>query len=640
MSLSANKTDIYNKVKLYLSMANSNIDNSQSITDILSSTDSPLNFIFDLTKITIGENGLETLAQVALTKVISQKYLDTISDKIYDYVANNISSTLQFSGATIDIPLPTIDPTNVFKKPDPVLGTGTVATSTTQTTPPTTTPSTTPPTTTPQVLKTINFVRLQPNNSDVYKLDNVHGALGSARLSQTEILFENKVSDELKNQFNQGKKPDVANIKVRTYIQYGDIITEASCDIIESKDGIAYTIFTTRGSIGNDYIRRHDEQIDYPNGDTTKPKKHITKRLEETYNGVAKTLSVNSNPPGPFVITFNLNGNSISYKQSFFVASEYSNTQAIINQATGQAAAQLNNQVNQFSKTLKNQVLKQANQSIPINLGTTNKQITLKYNETQNVIQTTIPSLGVLELFTGLRLIIGPMFSSNVIINEILNILFHTDFTQEDAQVLTIVRSYTNYETKDAFKMDLKKLLDLELDSSSGGYNIDVSCFRENITITKGQIDKIITNPTVENLKTLVPEFGTDISTTQNNNAKQDFFKKIIEAIGEAILSMIIKQPVIMFFISLYHKIIDFAFDLKTINIAELIDKFKAFLQNLFDNLYEEVICVFFNWLKKYLLKLVVAVTIILLKEQLEKRRDILLSLTGPISQNLKKLTV
>jgi hypothetical protein len=192
--------------------------------------------------------------------------------------------------------------------------------------------------------------------------------------------------------------------------------------------------------------------------------------------------------------------------------------------------------------------------------------------------------------------------------------------------------------------MDLKKLLDLELNTTDGGYNIDVSCFRENITITKGQIDKIITNPTIENFKTLIPEFGTDIptaqNTTQNNNAKQDFFKKIIEAIGEAILSMVIKQPVIMFFISLYHKILDFAFDLKTINIGELIEKFKSFLQNLFDNLYEDIICVFFNWLKKYLIKLVVAVTIILLKEQLEKKRDILLSLTGPISQNLKKLTV
>jgi hypothetical protein len=164
--------------------------------------------------------------------------------------------------------------------------------------------------------------------------------------------------------------------------------------------------------------------------------------------------------------------------------------------------------------------------------------------------------------------------------------------------------------------------------------------FRENITITKGQIDKIITNPTVENFKTLVPEFGTDISTTQNNNAKQDFFKKIIEAIGEAILSMIIKQPIIMFFISLYHKIIDFAFDLKTINIAELFEKFKAFLQNLFDSLYEDILCVFFNWVKKYLIKLVVSVTIILLKEQLEKKRDILLSLTGPIADKAKQFKI
>jgi DNA-directed RNA polymerase subunit H (RpoH/RPB5) len=151
-----------------------------------------------------------------------------------------------------------------------------------------------------KVLTKVSFTRSEPiSNPD---LDLVHGALGSKRLTDD---FEQRVQDELKNQVNNGNIPDVSNIQVKTYIQGNQIVTEASCDIIESQYGIPYTHFTTRGSIGYDYDKRHDEQI---NG--------LLDRLENHYGGIAKQVGKT------FIITFQVNGKVISYKQSFFVVSD------------------------------------------------------------------------------------------------------------------------------------------------------------------------------------------------------------------------------------------------------------------------------------------------------------------------------
>jgi len=152
--------------------------------------------------------------------------------------------------------------------------------------------------------KKVSFSRSESiSNPD---LDLVHGALGSKRLKEMgELDFSQVVNNELKKQFNQGKKADVSNIKISTYVQGNQIITEASCDIVESTDGIAYTEFTTRGSIGGDYANRHDGQVT-----------GLIGRLESKYGGVAKQVGKT------FTITFQVNGQTISYKQSFFVASD------------------------------------------------------------------------------------------------------------------------------------------------------------------------------------------------------------------------------------------------------------------------------------------------------------------------------
>jgi hypothetical protein len=166
---------------------------------------------------------------------------------------------------------------------------------------------------TQKVLSTVSFSRSQAIDYSKQMLDNVHGALGSKNLNDH---FEKRVSDELVKQSNQGKKTDVSNIKVKTYVRGNNIITEASCDIIESIDGISYTHFATRGSIGDDYDIRHDQQI---NG--------LTGRLENLYGGKAKQVG------DTLEITFKLRGRDVTYRQSFFVASDQKPSGKIVSQS-------------------------------------------------------------------------------------------------------------------------------------------------------------------------------------------------------------------------------------------------------------------------------------------------------------------
>jgi hypothetical protein len=406
MSIGSNKSKIFDKIKLYVGIAYSQL-NDTTFDSFLSNSNNPYDFLFDLVKTTIGENGLETLTQVALSTIITQEYLNNLSDKVYDSIGKTIPENLSSNAITFNLSLKTNDPANSFKKPE---------------------------------------------------------------LSQ-------------------------------------------------------------------------------------------------------------------------------------------------------QSAAQ----TNQFFKDIKNDVLRQAGATKTFALGTTGKDIKMKYIETSGNIETSLPSISTYQLFEGLKALAGPMFSANVVINEIINILFHTDFTKEDAQILTIIRSYTRYETKDVFKMDLKKLLDLELDTNVKGYNIDTSCFRENIQITTQQLDSLIASPTIQNFKSLIPDYDTEIGS----NGSNDYCKNIINTIIEAILSIIVKQPVVLLIMSIINKILDLGADLDNLDIPALFKKFETLIENIFDKIYEDIFCVIFNWIKKYLLKLVVLVTIQLLKEQLEKRKDILASLSG-----------
>ena len=131
-------------------------------------------------------------------------------------------------------------------------------------------------------------------------LDSVHGILGSKRIQDD---FSERVTQSLKDWNGKGYKTDVSNIQIKTYVQGNQIITESSCNIVESTDGNSYNEFTTRGSIGDNYNARHDEQVS-----------GLIDRLKQYYGGNAKQVGKT------FIINFKLNGNDVFYKQSFFVA--------------------------------------------------------------------------------------------------------------------------------------------------------------------------------------------------------------------------------------------------------------------------------------------------------------------------------
>ena len=283
---------------------------------------------------------------------------------------------------------------------------------------------------------------------------------------------------------------------------------------------------------------------------------------------------------------------------------------------------------NNFFQSIKNQVLTNANTEVPFSLVGITYSITLNYDENTDELRVGLPDINLLDLFDGLRGLIGPMFNSSIIVSEILKILFHTNFKKEDAQILTIIRAYTNYENQDIFKLDLKKLLDIEYETSIEGYSIDINCFKENITITEDQINNLIADPTIKKFTELVPELNASNTDEVLTNSKNNYFKKLLNAIIEALLSAFLKQPVVLFFINIYEKIqnLDFNFE---ISIPDMMDKLKALMENIFNILYEDFFCIIFNWVKKNILKLVIAVAIKLLKEQLERRSKVLLSLTG-----------
>lgn len=127
--------------------------------------------------------------------------------------------------------------------------------------------------------------------------DLVHGILGSTRLTDD---LEERVSKQL-SQLSHSNY-NVKDIKIDSYKQGDYIYTKAKVYISKSEDNKSYTIFTTRGSIGYNYIKRHDEQM---NG--------LSKRLSNTYGGTVKTF-------GPYIICVaNENGDClIRYKQSFY----------------------------------------------------------------------------------------------------------------------------------------------------------------------------------------------------------------------------------------------------------------------------------------------------------------------------------
>ena len=127
--------------------------------------------------------------------------------------------------------------------------------------------------------------------------DLVHGILGSKRISDD---LEDRVSKKLKSGSYR-----VTDVKVLSYVSGNKVITDGTVTLVSDTNNPDIA-FTTRGSIGNDYGQRHDDQV---NG--------LIDRLSAYYQGTTRQF-------GPFIV--DVKGTSVKYKQSFFVVSKQ-NTQ-------------------------------------------------------------------------------------------------------------------------------------------------------------------------------------------------------------------------------------------------------------------------------------------------------------------------
>lgn len=134
-------------------------------------------------------------------------------------------------------------------------------------------------------------------------LDKVHAVLSHKNLSND---FADQIDKALKDFRAKGYSPDVTDIEVSVIVKGDTVTTNASCKIIQSKDGKAYTIFSTRGAIGK---KGSDYQTRY-NTNTA----GLESRLAQFKGGSAKKIDTKN-------ITFTVNGQEYGLLQSFYVAS-------------------------------------------------------------------------------------------------------------------------------------------------------------------------------------------------------------------------------------------------------------------------------------------------------------------------------
>ena len=210
-----------------------------------------------------------------------------------------------------------------------------------------------------QASQTVTIRGEQPYPNTDYDL--VHGILGSKRIDDD---LEERVGQKLK----QGNYK-ITDVKVSSYLSGNKIITDGIVTMVSdnSNPDIA---FTTRGSIGDGYIERHDNQV---NG--------LADRLSAYYGGVARQF-------GPFII--DVKGTPYKYKQSFFAISKKAVTPT---QPTGKApvigksfeinvvADDLNILNNEFKTKLKSEQSANGNPNlylIHFEIGPSGNQMALK----------------------------------------------------------------------------------------------------------------------------------------------------------------------------------------------------------------------------------------------------------------------
>jgi hypothetical protein len=143
---------------------------------------------------------------------------------------------------------------------------------------------------------------------DTTDWDGVHAILSSKKKEYADNLVS-RVEPYIKT-----GNYIVTNVKISSKKVGSEIVTNGSVSLTPVPQGKKpHTIFTTRGSLGKDYVDRYDEQV---NGLEERIKSTFGSTLVETF--------------GPFDV--NIEGTKVNYKQIFYAADSNQTPQTKTNQ--------------------------------------------------------------------------------------------------------------------------------------------------------------------------------------------------------------------------------------------------------------------------------------------------------------------
>lgn len=128
-----------------------------------------------------------------------------------------------------------------------------------------------------------------------YDCDSAHNLKG----------FEKKIDAALEQIYKQGINPKMYDLNFQVVRNGNTFTTTSSLIIKESDDGKAWTGFASRGSCGDNYVKRADGQID---GSTNQDGKSLKEKLQSKADAVEIIPISNS----PIII------NNVQIKQYFF----------------------------------------------------------------------------------------------------------------------------------------------------------------------------------------------------------------------------------------------------------------------------------------------------------------------------------
>jgi hypothetical protein len=248
--------------------------------------------------------------------------------------------------------------------------------------------------------------------------------------------------------------------------------------------------------------------------------------------------------------------------------------------------------------------------------------INISYNNNSNSLEFYFgETLNVKKFITSFFDAIGDIFDKKDVIDTLINFLFKNGIIDENfLKMNVLIDNFIEYDTENISEIDLGKMLSYETEFQSKGYTVNASCFIEEIAISEEQFNEII------NTTNFINTFNKIVPSENNNNLKYDNYKKIIKALIKSILLNLLKFSPFILVLNLLKKLFNPIIDL-VINFEEYLKNAINGLIGFFNIIFDEFICFLYSFVEKEIVKIITAVSIILLREAIEKRAKIYSSL-------------